>query len=770
MTGPFREPAQQRPPVKLPSRARAATLALVSTAALLLSAALATAGATEDSAPRFIGLRVGFADRYKVGHWTPMVFRIRGGDQAVTGVVELTLPDGDGVPSRVTSRKPVRLEAGVETEVTLYAKPGRVDGTLTVTLWPDKDDRGEPLARASFDAAPRADSRHHRTALRATRELVVCVGPSIGIESAVDWLRGSQRVPSEAKIEVATLEDFDHLPEHWLGYDTVDTVVLSTSRSEPDAGLKLDDARIAALERFVQLGGKLVLCVGEAAPELLEDDGPLARFAPGPYERMVPPPSFSGLESYSESTIPVPHRGALGPERRIQSPLIRVQEGKVEVRDGELALIVRRPFVFGQITFVALDLDRPPFADWKGRRNLLAKLLGHPASGVEARQEFPLRTGLVSETGFNDLSGQMRAAIDQFPAVGIVPFWLVAMLAFLYIVLIGPVDYYLVRFLLARRVLKRVGWAWVTFLAMVILVSVGAYLMARQIKGDQIHVNHVHVIDVDDQSGLVRGTSWVNIFSPTTKTYDLTIEPGLPSGANSGDGEVVLAWLGLPGTGLGGMSSVVATTSLWDRPYHFNSNASAIRNVPIPVWSTKGFQSRWWLPGAAGSGGLEASLATRAERFLEGTLQNRLDVPIEECLLAYDRWAYRLDRMEPGETVRIGTLSQAHTLQTELTGRRLGTHEEVQPYDPFALDIPPIVRQMMFHRAAGGSGYTGLLNRYVADLDLSAHLEIGRAIFVARLPEPVVRVKLDGEPVGDRHWTFLRVVIPVEAARSVARP
>ena len=221
------------------------------------------------------------------------------------------------------------------------------------------------------------------------------------------------------------------------------------------------------------------------------------------------------------------------------------------------------------------------------------------------------------------------------------------------------------------------------------------------------------------------------------------------------------------------MNSAVADTSSWEGAYRINNTLDSIVGVPISVWSTKGFECRWWARGGDDSCGLEASFTNVAGGFLDGTLRSRLDVPIENCLLAYDRWAYRLDTLDPNETVRIGTLSQPRTLRTELTGRRLGTDEELPPYDPFALDVPRIMRQIMFHRAAGGTGYTGLLNRYQVELDLSAHLEIGRAMVVGRLRVPVVRVKLDGETVQgplDRHWTFLRTVFPVKAARSEARP
>ena len=42
-------------------------------------------------------VQVGFADRYKVGLWTPMEVTIRGGSRSETGRVRASLSDSDGL-------------------------------------------------------------------------------------------------------------------------------------------------------------------------------------------------------------------------------------------------------------------------------------------------------------------------------------------------------------------------------------------------------------------------------------------------------------------------------------------------------------------------------------------------------------------------------------------------------------------------------------------------------------------------------------------------
>src|SRR5690606_12861597 len=89
----------------------------------------------------------------------------------------------------------------------------------------------------------------------------------------------------------------------------------------------------------------------------------------------------------------------------------------------------------------------------------------------------------VSHVGYTDLIGQLRAALDQFPAVRLVPFSLVALLIAIYILLIGPLDY-----LLLRRWGGRFTWTWLTWSMAVIAFCGLAYGLDFWWKGDRLRV------------------------------------------------------------------------------------------------------------------------------------------------------------------------------------------------------------------------------------------------------------------------------------------
>ena len=365
------------------------------------------------------------------------------------------------------------------------------------------------------------------------------------------------------------------------------------------------------------------------------------------------------------------------------------------------------------------------------------------------------------------MAGQLRSALDQFAGVQLVQFSVVATLLVVYILLIGPVDYFVL-----RRWIGRMEWTWLTFPAMVVIFSVGAYMLAHRLKGDELRVNQVDLVDVDVASGKVRGTSWMNVFSPRTEPFDLSVDTRFPSGKPTERAAAPLGWLGLPGKGLGGMDPPAAGPAVWNGQYEFAPLLNAIRGVPIQVWSTRSLTARW--SEATPAVGLQATL-TDEDQLLDGEITSRLDFPLSKCILAYEHWAYDLKTIEPGQSVPLGAMTQRSELRTLLTSRKLvlesekdAYHRETAVYDQGSTDVPYVLRMMMFYQAAGGYHYTGLTNDYQRFVDLSDLLKTGCAVLVGQASDDHVAAEWqrDGHPLGDaasnRHTVFYRFVLPVK--------
>src|SRR5205823_5147813 len=156
-------------------------------------------------------------------------------------------------------------------------------------------------------------------------------------------------------------------------------------------------------------------------------------------------------------------------------------------------------------------------------------------------------------------------------------------------------DYFIL-----KKLFKRLELTWVTFPVTVLLVSATAYAAAYAMKGSELRIKKVDIVDIDLHEGphnprRVYGASWFALFSPRIQNYTVGIEPATPG------------WGALPkspGTGAPGDPMVTmlegedrgmrtGSQGLFPRPYEYVDVAAGVRGVPVPVWATRSFSANW---------------------------------------------------------------------------------------------------------------------------------------------------------------------------------
>jgi hypothetical protein len=724
--------------------------------ALALLANCATAAEAE---LQVVSVRLGLGGKYAVGLWTPVVIELRAGAQPLAGRLSIAMTDGDEATCRVTAPQNLALAPGQTDRVWMYGRFGSLENELAITFSPDQ---GEPITRHYSSQAVR-DNIKLTPAAPSHRALVVNVGPDVGLQALADFVE----LDGPKSIEHARVTNVAELPPKWFGYEGLHTLVLATSQAETYDALAGDPARLEALDQWVKLGGRLVIFAGQAsAGRVVAAGRPLARFLPGEFtHQSVTLRRLSDIEAYTGTSLPLPE-----PEQNVVVPLISQPRGTVEVQHGNAPLVIRAPHGFGQVVFAAIDFDQPPFAQWTARGQFLSKLLGEPQANAPPQRKSEAG-GRLSHSGLTDLSGQLRGALDQFSGVQLVPFVTVSLLVCAYLALIGPADYFLL-----KKLVRRMELTWLTFPTVVVISCLAAWKTAYWLKGSELRHNQADLIDVDLESGLVRGFSWVNVFSPQVAAYDVSFQPQLPHGPAPMQSELLTAWWGLPGPSLGGMDQPGAPLRVSPAGYQISPALDRLEQTPIQVWSSKSFVGRW---SAQAQVPFAAEVKAGVDGLPEGRLTNTLDVPLRNCLLAYARWAVTIPELKPGETVTIDYHTQRRELQDELTGRRLEYdtaakeyRNVVRRYDELSFDVPSILQQMMFFRASGGAEYAGLGNQHQQIVDLSHQLQLGRAIFIAFVERPGAELLLNGRAVPvhphDQHWTCYRFVFRPLAQKSSA--
>lgn len=717
--------------------------------------------ASHAAPPAVTSFAVGIADQLQAGRWAPVDVSLHADQGPFDGQVYFEATDGDGIPYRIPAAEtPIVIQPGEKRRLLFHFKPAALDNELRLTF---VEADGKTTSQM-FSVDDERSSLAVPRALPASERLIVGVGPSLGLVEAFDDL-GETGLRLAQAVELTSLES---LPSEPLGYDAVDTLFIATSDAAINAAWLADTQRVQAVAAWTRRGGRLVVCIGREAATVLADGHPFAKLIPGRYESQVTLLSsqMDDWEAYADSRRPLPVDEEVG--ERLRVPLVLDFEGKVEAPTnftaGQPPLVARAPYGLGEVVFIAADLDQPPFARWAGRANLLLRAArsrppGETAPGAGASRAAPQ----------HDLVEQLQRALDVFPGVRLATFLWVAILALGYIALIGPGDYGLL-----QRVLRRMELTWLTFPLLVALTTFGVYRVARALKGDELRVNQIDVIDVD-AAGNVRGTTIANIFSPKMAAFDLALRPAIAVNAAPQNPRAFLSGFALQPSALVGESDRTAIAPLSADSYRYAAPLDRVGGLPIHIWSSKSIAAIWY---AAAPAPIASDLRRGADGQLQGELRVTADLALQDCWLVDNNFVARLGDIAPGAAISIGPRAGTSwsTLNTQLSYQRrvkkspgkedvgiVGTQ-----WDPESADVREIVRQILFYDAAGGANYTRAANGALRRLDLSPRRDLGEAIFVGYVKssaeQDATEFQNGHEPLrgaGDQRWTVLRVLLPI---------
>jgi hypothetical protein len=739
-------------------------------AVVLATLAAATFGvrsvaAQDPKPPRLVDIKVGLVSDlsrdtkhlYRYGYWTPITLTFEGGDQRVTGSVQLTANDGDGVPVIYRS-SPLLLLPKTEASTTIYARLGS-NSELGIVL---RDENNEALFRGKLESVNYDGGPFLPSSLDPNDRLIV----SVGDNKSLNQVRFKDRNGTDRAPEIVHFGDPTKLPTKRIGYDAVDCVVLRADRQSRYAGLTRDSAQWSALRSWVEQGGKLVIIAGGDVESLLSSGGLLGDLLPVRAEGMTSLPRTTALEKAAGNARLNLDAESLG---RIRVLRIRETEGKVELAEGDLPLIVRRAVGLGRVTLSTVDFESAELFPWSPRRNLIRQMIDD--FGTSATTNESSGAHAYSGYGYTDLAGQLRSALDQYKDVQVISFFTLAMLVLAYIALVGPGD-----FLLVRKLLRRTELTWVTLPLIVLVTTVGAHYLAVAMKGNELRTNQVDVVDCDAKTGVIRGVSYAGVFSPSTTQYNVRLRPADRLFAVPPETpEVVTTWLGLQGNGLGAMGGPSVAGDWFAKPYESTDELSTLTAMPIQVWSSKIVTGRW---NARAPQSLHAPLTRTGDR-LAGEVRNPFKTSLVDVWLFHDGQAYKIDRLNTGESKSLRDL-QSQTLRNILTDVHVLENTKkyepskyaARPYDAGSLEVGGIIRQMLFFETSGGFSRTNLENRYQGFLDAGELLSLNRAILVGLVakPEefgPELTLKAGGADAPRNHdnrYMVVRLMIPVESS------
>jgi hypothetical protein len=731
---------------------------LLQLVAVALACQWSSQGVAEETPrdPAIARAEVGFKNYYKLGFWTPILVDVAGADGGHGNDlrVSVTASDSDGVPTTANAAVPSSNDTNGHRSLTVYTQIGRAAGSIQVSLF--AGDRQIDTRTLLPSEKQNADAAVYPIA--ATSELIVSLGTSpYGLPEAI-----ANRSASGVHIgrRVLEIDQVTSLPTEWYGYDAVDVLMIPVGDGRICRELAADKPKLAAIERWVELGGRLViLCDGTNAEAMLSSAGPLASFVPGKFVGTVRLSNTGSLERFAVST-----NISGGP---IEVPRIADPHGNIEAYDGnrasDLPLVIRTPRGFGEVTFAGVEFGSPPLSLWSGRTAFLRALFQPYLRDTESNDS----TQKLVASGFNDLSGALRQQLGQnFAAVVPISFSIVAALAIAYLFFLGPLDYLLVQHWLRKPLV-----AWISLPLIIALFAGIALAVAGWSKGPPgARLNCLELDDFDTISGQARGTLWTTIYSPEAAEFNIAVRPRSDEPKPHSKRDMLFSWWGLPGIGIGGMQSSTSDLGLVRNGYEYGPETSSLVQMPVLASGTKSLLARW--TGAAPPK-ISAQL-TDVDGLLAGTITNETGIRLRNARLLYGSWAYRLGILNPGERVEVSDQLSPRRVKTVVTHDALGdsgtTASPIEGRVFSAEQASPsqILNLMMFYEAAGGFGFAHLPNRYQAYCDLSRQLDLGRAILVTDDAPSQMRLVDNGtnEAIGSDNLNtsavIQRYILPVE--------
>ena len=286
-----------------------------------------------------------------------------------------------------------------------------------------------------------------------------------------------------------------------------------------------------------------------------------------------------------------------------------LDRGTVLARSGDEVIAAQTPIGQGMASVVGIDPGTP----W---------LAGTPTAAALWRRLLPpSRNGLIDPFLLQDDS-QLVAALNDLPAVTLPDLGLLLALLLLYIALIGPLNY------IVLRRLDRREWAWATMPALVLVFAGGAYALGQGLKGTDIVVSQIGIVRGATGSERGLGQFYVGIFSPTRQAYDVRVaddplltEPAYLAQQQASSGVPLDVLLGDPATLRGYQVGFGVLRAF---------RAEAVRTTPR----------------------LDADLNYRDGR-LTGTLHNRSQETLEHVAVIYGGGLQTIASLGPGESAQV---------------------------------------------------------------------------------------------------------------------
>jgi hypothetical protein len=402
------------------------------------------------------------------------------------------------------------------------------------------------------------------------------------------------------------------LPTRAEGWGVIDRLVWQDIDTNQLSAEQLD-----ALKRWIAAGGRLVIVGGSAGI------GTLSAFP----DEVLPYRPTSTVE-----VDPAGLTSIIGqlPDGAAVLPAMAgtLAHGRALAMSGDRVVAAEQAYGSGRVTMFGFD----PTTTWLAA-----------SSAVEAVWSAVLTARTADGTALYDDS-QLVEAVYQLPALALPPTSGLLVIIAAYIVIIGPINYFVLKRLDRREL------AWITMPVLVVAFAAASFGYGAFLRGTDVVVNEVAIVRGAPNATEASAQVYFGVFSPTRSTYQVNLPQGaLLASPINGDP------FGL-GTGL--LDLVQGTGP--ERP-------SSVRNLAVGTGSLRIVRAELPVAGPR----MRADLRLEGN-VLTGTFENASDQVLEGVAVALGTSVAVLGDVQPNATVQVRLTVRENPFGSNLADQVVG--------------------------------------------------------------------------------------------------
>ena len=445
---------------------------------------------------------------------------------------------------------------------------------------------------------------------------------------------------------VAQLKISD-LPDRAQGWAALDALVISNV----DTGTLTTEQK-QALELWLANGGKLFVTGGI---HWQATSAGLNGFLPIELKSTQNVTSLSALSTYIKDETLLEERTILA-TGQIQ------EDANILIKQDGIPLLIEKQIGFGKVFYFAADPNLQPLSNWDGMKEIYSHLLG-----------FKSPRPVWADASWD--SYQANDALASLPELSLPSFIYICCWLGVYILVIGPVNYFVL------RRFKRTELAWVTVPVLVILFTSLAYFSGFAYRGTRPILNRIMLAQSWEGVNQAQVNALIGVYSPSRTTYNIETQDQFmlypPQNANAnlqGNDN----WLSIK-----------------------NEKGTTLPDVRVEIGGMQSIGASGSMPTLAGLSIQHDLILTLSDQtpMLTGTITNTSKYTISDAVLVTPSGWETLGNLPPNKTTKVNITLANNSNTTSTSQYTIMSTLGFDSYDRYSNEEPDQRRRASFFQA-----------------------------------------------------------------------